>query len=94
MDFAYSEKVNDLRQRVSAFMDEYIYLNESTYNDQIAKSSDPHHHAEIVDELKAKARTQGLWNLFLPDKEPGICTARGDYGTRWLGVRSIQLLGS
>ena len=79
MDFAYSEKVNDLRQRVSAFMDEYIYLNESTYNDQIAKSSDPHHHAEIVDELKAKARTQGLWNLFLPDKEHGAGLTNLEY---------------
>ena len=64
MDFAYSEKVNDLRKRVSAFMDEYIYPNESTYKDQLAKSSDPHHHAEIIEELKPKARAEGLWNPF------------------------------
>ncbi len=79
MDFAYSEKVNDLRQRVSAFMDEYIYPNESTYNSQIEKSGDPHHHAEIVDELKAKARAAGLWNLFLPDKEHGAGLTNLEY---------------
>ncbi|GAC1393867.1 MAG: acyl-CoA dehydrogenase family protein [Ktedonobacteraceae bacterium] len=79
MDFAYSEKVNDLRKRISAFMDEYIYPNESTYNDQIAKSGNPHHHAEIVDELKAKARAQGLWNLFLPDKEHGMGLTNLEY---------------
>jgi len=79
MDFAYSEKVNDLRKRVSAFMDEYIYPNESMYNDQIAKSGDPHHHAEIVDELKAKARAEGLWNLFLPDKEHGAGLTNLEY---------------
>jgi len=79
MDFAYSEKVNDLRKRISAFMDEYIYPNESTYKDQIEKSGNPHHHAEIVDELKAKARAEGLWNLFLPDKEHGTGLTNMEY---------------
>ena len=79
MDFAYSEKVNDLRKRVSAFMEEYIYPNESTYNDQIAKSGNPHHHAEVVDELKAKARAEGLWNLFLPEKEHGAGLTNLEY---------------
>ena len=79
MDFAYSEKVNDLRKRVSAFMEEYIYPNESTYKDQLAKSSDPHHHAEIIDDLKPKARAEGLWNLFLPDKEYGAGLTNLEY---------------
>ena len=79
MDFAYSEKVNDLRKRVSAFMDEYIYPNQSTYNEQIEKSGNPHHHAEIVDELKAKAKAEGLWNLFLPEKEHGAGLTNLEY---------------
>lgn len=79
MDFAYSEKVNDLRSRLSAFMDRYIYPNESTYNDQIATSGDPFHHPEIVDELKAKARAEGLWNLFLPDEEHGAGLTNLEY---------------
>ncbi len=79
MDFAYSEKVNDFRKRVSAFMDEYVYPNESTYTNQIEASGNPHHHAEIVDELKAKAKAAGLWNLFLPDKEHGAGLTNLEY---------------
>jgi acyl-CoA dehydrogenase len=71
MDFAYSDKVNELSKRVNDFMDRYIYPNERTYRDQIAASGNPHHHAEIVDELKAIAKAEGLWNLFLPDEEYG-----------------------
>jgi acyl-CoA dehydrogenase len=71
MDFAYSEKVKTLHQQVSDFMDRYIFPHLQTYRDQLAASDDPHHHAEIIDELKVKAREQGLWNLFLPDKEYG-----------------------
>ena len=71
MDFAYSEKVKTLLQQLSDFMDRYVYPNQQTYRDQLAASDDPHHHAEIIDELKEKARAQGLWNLFLPDEEYG-----------------------
>lgn len=71
MDFGYSEKVNGLRQRLSEFMERYIYPNEGMYREQIEMSGNPHHHAGIVDELKRKARVEGLWNLFLPDNEYG-----------------------
>jgi acyl-CoA dehydrogenase len=79
MEFAYSDKVNELRSRVQSFMDRYIYPNEKTYKDQIAASGDPHHHAEIIDELKPKAREEGLWNLFLPDKEYGAGLTNLEY---------------
>lgn len=79
MDFAYSEKVNDLRQRVSAFMKASVYPNQAMYVEQIVASGNPHHHAEIVDELKAKARAEGLWNLFLPDKEHGMGLTNLEY---------------
>src|SRR5512135_706672 len=71
MDFAYTEKVNGLRQRLNDFMERFIYPNETTYQEQIASSHNPHHHAGIVDELKRKARAGSLWNLFLPDQEYG-----------------------
>jgi len=79
MDFAYSEKVNRLRQQINDFMERYIYPNEQTYHQQIAASGNPHHHAEIVDELKAGAKEAGLWNLFLPDKEYGAGLTNLEY---------------
>lgn len=79
MEFAYSDKVNALRVRVSQFMDRYIYPNQKTYREQLAASSDPHHHAEIVDELKAIAKAEGLWNLFLPDTEHGAGLTNLEY---------------
>ena len=79
MDFAYSEKVNELRKRVNDFMDRYIYPNLQTFADQVAASGNPFHHAEIVDELKAKAKAEGLWNLFLPDKEYGAGLTNLEY---------------
>ena len=79
MDFAYSEKVNQLRKRLSDFMERYIYPNEQTYRDQIATSGNPHHHTEIVDDLKAKAKEEGLWNLFLPDDEYGAGLTNQEY---------------
>jgi len=79
MDFAYSEKVNELRARMNDFMDRYIHPNERAYHEQIAASGNPFHHAEIVDELKAKARAEGLWNLFLPDNEYGAGLTNLEY---------------
>src|SRR5258708_18653803 len=78
-DFAYTEKVNELRKRLSDFMDRYIYPNEPTVRDQVAASGNPFHHAEIVDEVKAKDRTEGLWNLFLPDEEYGAGLTNLEY---------------
>ncbi len=79
MDFSMSPKGKDFHARVAAFMDEYIYPNERLYFDQMASSDDPNHHPPIVEELKAKARAQGLWNLFLPDDEDGAGLTVTDY---------------
>ncbi|HEX6543515.1 MAG TPA: acyl-CoA dehydrogenase family protein [Ktedonobacterales bacterium] len=79
MDFAYSEKVNELRGRMTDFMSRFIYPNEQTYREQIAASGNPFHHPEIVDELKAKAKAEGLWNLFLPDNEYGAGLTNLEY---------------
>lgn len=79
MEFAYSEKTRALIDRVSGFMDQYIYPNEQVYHEQIAASGNPFHHTEIVDELKAKARAEGLWNLFLPDKAHGAGLTNLEY---------------
>src|SRR5438270_14046212 len=79
MDFAYSEKVKGLRKQLNDFMHRFIYPNEQTYQDQIAASGNPHHHAEIVAERKVKARAEGLWNRFLPDEEDGAGLTNLEY---------------
>ncbi|GGY75159.1 acyl-CoA dehydrogenase family protein [Marinobacter zhanjiangensis] len=74
MDFQYSDKVKELRQQLLTFMDEYIYPNEEVYQQQKeANQARGRTYAKvpIVDELKEKAKAQGLWNLFLPEEEYG-----------------------
>jgi len=64
MNFEYSDKVKDLIQQVRDFMDQHIYPNETLFDQQVAAR--PWETAEIVTELKEKARAANLWNLFLP----------------------------
>lgn len=64
MNFEYSDKVKGLVQQIRAFMDTHIYPNETLFEQQVAAK--PWETAEIVTELKQKARAAGLWNLFLP----------------------------
>jgi acyl-CoA dehydrogenase len=64
MNFEYSSKVQELQQRVYEFMDEYIYPNERLFYEQIAANR--WQVPPIIEELKEKARAEGLWNLFLP----------------------------
>ncbi len=78
MDFAFSPKVEDLRARLLAFMDEHIYPNEGVFREQIAEG-DRWSPPDILEELKPKARAQGLWNLFLPDSEHGAGLTNLEY---------------
>jgi acyl-CoA dehydrogenase len=66
MDFAYDERTEELRTRLSAFMDSHIYPAEPVYAAQAAEQDDPWASPPVIDELKAAAREAGLWNLFLP----------------------------
>jgi acyl-CoA dehydrogenase len=66
MDFAPSPRASDLIARLQAFMDEEVYPAEPVFAQQMAESGDPHFHPHVMEELKAKARDRGLWNLFLP----------------------------
>ena len=79
MDFTYSETVEKWRRRLLAFMDRFIYPNEHVPRAQIEASGNPFHHAEIIDELKVKARAEGLWNLFLPDRAYGAGLTNLEY---------------
>src|SRR5215475_3731374 len=79
MDFAYTDRAKSLIERVSGFMERYVYPNERVYHEQIAASGNPFHHTEILDELKGKAKAEGLWNLFLPDSEYGAGLTNLEY---------------
>jgi acyl-CoA dehydrogenase len=78
MYFEYSDKVKELQKRVAGFMDEYIYPNEQTFHAQI-REGDRWQPTAIVEELKKKARAQGLWNLFLPESEYGAGLSNLEY---------------
>ncbi|HWP65851.1 MAG TPA: acyl-CoA dehydrogenase family protein [Candidatus Limnocylindria bacterium] len=69
MDFEHSPKVKALMGRVQAFMDEHVYPNERTYEEQVAANR--WMQPAIIEELKAKARAAGLWNLFLTHSPRG-----------------------
>jgi acyl-CoA dehydrogenase len=66
MDFEFSDRCKELRERLLAFMDEHVYPAESVYHEQLLASGDPHSHPPVMEELKGWARDLGLWNLFLP----------------------------
>jgi acyl-CoA dehydrogenase len=77
VDFAYTDKVRDLQQRVQQFMDEHVYRSENTYSEQVA--AERWAQPPIMEELKTKARAAGLWNLFLPESEQGAGLTNLEY---------------
>ena len=68
MDFALSSTAQELQHTLIDFMDRSVYPAEPVYQRQIDESGDPHSHPPIMEDLKAEARSLGLWNLFLPHK--------------------------
>jgi acyl-CoA dehydrogenase len=78
MDFEYSVKVRALEERLRGFMDEFIYPNEGRYAEEIA-AGDRWQPTSIMEELKAKAKAAGLWNLFLPDSKRGAGLSNLEY---------------
>jgi len=65
VNFDYTPKVQELRKKLIAFMDEHIYPNEPKYYAHV-RSDKRWTPVPIIDELKPKAKKAGLWNLFLP----------------------------
>ncbi|WP_299020934.1 acyl-CoA dehydrogenase family protein [uncultured Tepidimonas sp.] len=70
MDFAYSPRVQALRERLMAFMDEHIYPNEDRFEAEVEANRAAGNAwvpTRLIEDLKPKARAAGLWNLFLPN---------------------------
>ena len=65
--------------RLSSFFDEYIFPNERLYSEQLLASSSRWIQPPIMEELKARAKAAGLWNLFLPEPEFGAGLTNREY---------------
>ncbi|MGC6512739.1 MAG: acyl-CoA dehydrogenase family protein [Parvibaculales bacterium] len=80
MNFDYSEKTKAMIERVQNFMDANVYPNIQTYNEQMAAfGADRWQVPAILDDIKAKAKAEGLWNLFLPEFDEGAGLTNLEY---------------
>ena len=80
MNFEYTEKVKTLQAKLNRFMDDYIYPNEEAFNEWTDNPENAWQVWPKMDELKDKAKEQGLWNLFLPE----------DYGELSPGLTNLE----
>jgi acyl-CoA dehydrogenase len=78
MNFEYSPKVKELELRLRNFMDAQVYPNEARYQTEVA-IGDRWQPLELIEELKAKARSARLWNLFLPESSRGAGLTNTEY---------------
>ena len=80
MDFEYSDKTKYHLSLVQEFMDKNVYPNASTWIEQMESfGEDRWQVPPILDELKAKAKSEGLWNLFLPESDRGAGLTNLEY---------------
>ena len=69
LHFEHSDKVRHLQDRLRAFMDEHIHPNEDAFDAALDAAATRWAQPQLLEDLKAKARAAGLWNLFLPKHE-------------------------
>ena len=77
MDFTYTDKVKALQAKVQRFMDDHVYPSEQRHRDDVAANrarGNAWVPLALIEELKQKARAQGLWNLFWPKTHGGELT--------------------
>ena len=82
MDFSLSPKATEYAAKLQAFMEREVYPAEKIYHQQreeFLRAGQPHKLPPIVEELKRKAKAEGLWNLFLPHQDHGLSVT--DYAT-------------
>ena len=79
MEFEYSKKTKMYMEQLTDFMDKHVYPNERRSSEQLDAQADRWQVPPIMEELKAKARERGLWNLFLPESERGAGLTNLEY---------------
>jgi acyl-CoA dehydrogenase len=78
VDFSYSPRTRELLQKLRAFRDQHIIPNEDVVSAQV-NQGERWAVVPVIEELKALAREQGLWNLFLPEPEYGAGLSNLEY---------------
>src|SRR3982750_3482783 len=78
LGFQVSVRAREIYQKLRAFMDAHVYPNEKVFREQIDEG-DRWQPAPLMEELKARAREEGLWNLFLPESEYGAGLTNLEY---------------
>jgi acyl-CoA dehydrogenase len=74
MEFAYSDKVKALQEKLQRFMDDHVYQNERRFDEEVAENTRRGQRwtpTRLIEDLKPKARAQGLWNLWWPKAHGG-----------------------
>ena len=82
MDFSHSEKVRDLQERITQFMENHVYPAEAPYHHELEENrrlGNPWQVTKVLEDLKKKARAADLWNLFLPHSEHGAGLTNLEY---------------
>jgi acyl-CoA dehydrogenase len=100
MDFEHSTKVKDLAARLSRFMDENVYRAEPAFAAEVEENrrrGNAWVPTKVMEGLKAKARGEGLWNLFLPESDYGAGLTNLEYaplceimGRSWIAPEAFN----
>jgi acyl-CoA dehydrogenase len=78
--FIISAKAIGLQDRIRSFMEEHVYPNEAVYERQLHEDPEqPFRVPPVLEQLKSKAKAEGLWNLFLPNSEAGAGLSNLEY---------------
>ncbi len=97
MDFSLSPKAEELRKRVAAFMDQHVMPAEKQVEQEMGESG--HEEPQIMKDIRKRAKSQGLWNLFLPDPRFGPGLSNHEYaplcelmGRSSIGARAFNCM--
>jgi acyl-CoA dehydrogenase len=97
MNLSYSEKVIDLIARVQRFMADHVYPGEQVFRQQHTSQGDRWAIPPILEKLKAEAKAQGLWNLFLTHGSHAAGLTNVEYaplceimGRSWIGPEAFN----
>ena len=79
MQFEYSARTKMYQEQLTDFMNKHVYPAEHVFHEQLEKAPTRWQVPPIMEELKAKARERGLWNLFLPESDKGAGLTNSEY---------------